>query len=332
MRRVPAILIVIFLGFPLLYAGLTVVSVSTWAANRAFYAELLANPGLYEIPDAVASATWTDAEALGIDLRVSARALREIAGPTYLRDQAVRVTGQVFDVLEGRSLSDQISVDLAPLKAALMGEQGRRFAEILAKDLPVGGTELTVRPGHLPRSRPAAIPVDKAARIIADGLPGFARGLPDTLRLSDTVPHWGWYWRSPVSIPGMIVAFGIVLLFLGAGFCVAAGFVGGITRFERLQWMGWSVFAPGAAVFLLGLLVMIGYYATGAFWWGSPAWVSELGRGAPFAAAVTEAARLVMTRVSVSFMAAGAITAGAAMGLLSWSWTIPQAERKAPEA
>jgi hypothetical protein len=332
MRRVPAILMVIFLVFPLFYTALTVLSVSTWALNRGFYAELLGNAALYEIPDAVSSATWTDADVLGIDFRVSGRALREVAPPAYLRDQAVRVMGQVFDVLEGRAMSDQISVDLAPLKAALQGDAGRRFAAALAKDLPVGGTELSVRPGHLPRSRPASIPVDKAAQVIAQGLPGFARSLPDTARLAETVTHWGWYWRPPVSIPGIVATAGIFILLVAAGFCVAAAFVGGATRFERLQWAGWSLFAPGVAVLLLGLLVLVGYWASAAYWWASPSWSTMLGRSPGFAAAVADTARHLISRIATGFLAAGAIAAGAAMGLLAWSWSIPVAERRGPDA
>ena len=86
MRRVPAILIVIFLAFPLLFAALAAIGVSTWALDRSFSTGLRSDEQLYQIPDAVSSATWLPDELSGfggLPLPTAGRALREILPPAW---------------------------------------------------------------------------------------------------------------------------------------------------------------------------------------------------------------------------------------------------------
>ena len=337
MRRVPAILIVIFFVVPLLFAALATIGVSTWALDRSFYAGLMNDERLYQIPDAVSSATWLPAEMSGfggLPLPTAARALREILPPAYLRTQAVSVIGQAFDFLEGRARVFDVSVDLAPVKKALLGDPGKRFALRLAGDLPVGsaGGDFTVLPGRLPRSRPSTLSVDKAAAIIQAGLPIFLKSIPDTARLSDNpsftyvLVHWG---RGPgFSAMGLLIFADIVLLFIAGGFWTAAAFIGGANRFERLQWFGWALFVPAAAVFLMGLFINVSFFSGWVQWGIDSARLGSHGFPPSFIAALIDGARRAMTRAGTGFMASGAIAGGAALGLLAWSWSMAREERK----
>jgi hypothetical protein len=335
MRRVPAILMVLFLVCPLFFAALTTISVSTWALSRSFYAEILGNIDLYQIPDTVSSATWSARDVPGLEglsFRTSARAMREILSPAYMRSQAVGVLNQVFDVLGARGRSEDITVDLAPVKAALLGEQGKRFALALARDLPVSAAAsgFAVGPGRLPLSRPSSLSVERAAEIIAQGLPAFTRGMPDSVRMSDA--DYGWHWRPTFPLIGVLVMADVLLLLFAGGIWTAAAFVGGATRFERLQWLGWSLFAPAAGVCLMGLAVVIGGSVPWMQWGIESARLSTHGFTASFTAALIDTAHRVVARVGIGFLAVGAIAGGGAMGLLAWSWSIPEQERKSTEA
>jgi hypothetical protein len=91
MRRVPAILMVIFLVCPLFFTALLTVGVSTWTLDRSFYLGLLADERLYQIPDAVSSATLVPSDVPGLHgltMRSAGRAAREVITPAYMRSQA----------------------------------------------------------------------------------------------------------------------------------------------------------------------------------------------------------------------------------------------------
>lgn len=331
MRRVPAILIVIFISVPLLSAAFLAISLSTWTMDRRFYLGILQDTRLYEVPDAVSPATWSAAViegSGGLQWRSVDRAARVVLTPEYLRGQAARIVNQVFDFLDGRSALD-LSIDAAPAKAALRGEAGGRFARLLAEDLPVGGSRagFRVTPGRLPISRPASMSVDEAARIIRSGIPVFLSSIPDTIRVGDepAAAFHDTYWSVPrFPVFGWALLSGLILLFLGAGSLTAAAFVGGEAARERLQWYGWPLLVPAAGTLVVGLLVIAGISTPWIQSVLAEARLEAFGFSSGFIAAVAEAARRVAARIGVGFLATGGIAAGAALGLLAWSWALPR--------
>jgi hypothetical protein len=353
MRRVPAILIAVFLACPLLFTCLVTFSVSTWMLDRHFYLSLFDDARLLQVPDAVSSATWS-AQVVegtgGLQWRSIARAAGTVLTPEYLQGQAQRVVNQVFDWFDGKARQLDITIDAAPVKAALRGDAGRQFSLFLAQDLPVDGSpsDFTVRPGRLPVSRPSTLPVGRAAAIIEDGLPTFMSGIPDTLHLTDFPLSGSWlekrdnvspgvtrgtgWWGPRFNLFGGLLSAAIILLLFGAGFLTAAAFVGGETKFERLQWYGWPLLVPAAGVLLIGLFVLLSVMSPWVRWEIENARLDILGFNAAFISALVDTARHVVSRIAVGFLATGGIAAGAALGLLAWSWSIPHIERKGASA
>jgi hypothetical protein len=337
MRRVPAILIVVFLACPLLFASFVAISLSTWTLDRHFYLSLFDDARLFQVPDAVSSASWSTAVIEGtggLQWRSLARAAGAVLTPDYLRGQSVRVVNQVFDYFDGKSPQFDISIDTRPVKEALRGDAGRKFARLLAEDLPVGGSagDFKMGPGRLPVARPASVPVDRAAAIIQSALPSFMSSIPDTVRLSDDpnvrIGRSSWGGGPRFHLFGAFLAGSIILLLIAAGFWTAAAFVGGETRFERLQWMGWSLLAPASGVLLMGLLVILSFFSPWVQWGIENAQLQIHGFSQSFISALIEAARHVVSRVGIGFLATGGIGAGISLGLLAWSWSIPHEQRK----
>jgi len=336
MRRVPAILMVVFLVCPLFFAALLTVSVSTWALDRGFYAQLIDDARLYQIPSLQGgSMSWAGSGVPGLEtvsLTYSARALREVLSPGYMRTQAMGVLNQVFDVMEARRGADGISVDLAPVKAALLGDAGKRFALALAQDLPVGGAGFAVRQGRLPAARPSSVSIERAAAIIQEGLPGFVKTIPDRIRLSDNAfwrdTAFAGQWGPRISVLGALIFADVVLLLLAGGLWVAAAFIGGANRFERLQWLGWSLLAPAAGVFLIGMFTILPFVFPWVQWGIQSARLELDGFSATFVAALIDLVQHALARVGGGFLAAGAVAGGAAIGLLAWSWSMPPEARK----
>ncbi len=326
---------VIFLVCPLFFAALLTVSVATWALDRDFYTQLMSDERLYQVPALPdGSMTWIASEMPGLEsisLRYGARALREVVTPAYMRTQAVSILNQAFDIMEGRAAAYDVSADLAPVKTALLGDAGKRFALALAQDLPVGGADFVMGPGRLPVSRPSAVSIERAAAIIQQGLPGFVKNIPDRIRLSDTwsIREASVFMRDGVrfSLLGVLVFADVVLLLLAAGLWIAAAFIGGANRFERLQWLGWPLLVPAAGVFLIGLATILPIVFPWAQWGIESAHLDQNGFSASFVAAIIDLVRHALSRVGEGFLAAGAISVGVAIGLLAWSWSMPREAR-----
>jgi hypothetical protein len=138
----------------------------------------------------------------------------------------------------------------------------------------------------------------------------------------------GWWGGPRFSLFGALLAADIILLLLAAGFLTAAAFVGGKTRFERLQWFGWPLLVSSAGVLLAGLFVLLAFTAPWVQRGIENARLDTYGYNAAFISALIDTARHAVSRIAVGFLATGGIAAGAALGLLAWSWSIPHSERK----
>jgi hypothetical protein len=329
MRKVPAVLIVVFLVFPVLLAALLTISVSTWALDRQFYAGLLSDERLYEIPAFVDGEQWSGGTGFaGFSLFRNPAAMREIATRPYMRSQALAIMNEGFDFLDGRSPIFDPAINLAPLKKALATEAGKRFALATARGLPVCASSegFSLKDGTIPRCRPSSISVEKAAALITAALPSLTARIPDALRLSELpearyIPP-RWWSQSGFSALGALVLADVVLLTLACGFLVAGAFVGGATLRERLLWLGWPLFAPSVLVFLCGIGALVPL-AGGWVWDGIRSVnLGSVGFSPGFSAAFFETARHAVWRVAAAFLATGGIALGISIGLVVWAMTL----------
>ena len=140
MRKFLALFIWLCVFFPIALAALTLTSIRPWVLDRSFYERIVNDERIYDalfaenIPSQFNREVFGEAEQLPLGAVNSA--LREVITPDYLRTQSVNVVNEVFDFIEGRDSSFEVSMDLVPIKAALAGEDGQRFAHTLAAALP----------------------------------------------------------------------------------------------------------------------------------------------------------------------------------------------------
>lgn len=331
LRRGIALLLVIFVALPLIFTTLIMISINSWVLDRNFYTNLLDDPKLYEallsedLPLYINN-RWFPRE-INSDLPPVAldKALREVMTPEYLHDQSVRIVNQAFDTLEGRRDAFDISMDLAPIKAALRGDGGARFAQTLAAQLPVcaAGQETLIAGSTLIRCRAANVSTAEATRQIATALPAFIDQMPDQINLSreplDLRAEWRPFNLIFLGNLGLNMTIGMLLVFAGVAW-LAAGFIGGTNRRERLLWLGWSLLIPATLVFIMGLAI------------NSPLTVGGIGLGlersrlaiegvqysAALRQAIVEMAGRTLAAVAGGFLIAGGISTAIACGLLVW--------------
>jgi hypothetical protein len=330
-RRVIALLLVIFVVLPLIFTTLIMVSINSWVLDRTFYVNLLDDPNLYEallsqdLPMYVNN-RWF-AREINSDLPSAAldKALREVITPQYLHDQSVQIVNQAFDTLEGKRDSLDISMDLAPVKAALRGDGGARFAQTLAKQVPAcaSGQEPLIAGSTLIRCRAANVSTDEATQQIVTALPAFIDQIPDQISLSREPLDLRTEWR-PFNLIflgnlGLSMTIGMLLVLAGV-FWLAAAFIGGANRRERLLWLGWSMLVPAALVLIIGLAI------------NSPLTVGSINLGldrsrfaiegvqysAALRQAVVEMASRALVAVASGFLIAGGASTAIACGLLVW--------------
>ena len=331
MRWLPALLLALLLVMPLFIGGLSAVAVSTFALDRDWYLGFLADERLFDMPDAVSSATWqmTLPGLPAFPPGMGREALRELLPPAYLRDQAGSIIDQVFTFLWGRGPLD-LSVDLSPLKQSLVGDTAKRFALAMAKDLPVA-TASTALPkrGTIPGSRPKGWTVEQTARFIEGSLPTVLADVPDRLQLGDTVPlPWPGF-----SAFGMLIGAAVVAMLLAFGAWFGSAFAFSDVPRERLLWLGGTLLAPALCVLAVGVFsaaspIALSWARIGI----SSADFAGTGVSQGFVDAVVNAARLSLGRITTGFLATGGIAAGIGVGLLVWGGITPSSQKDQPAA
>jgi hypothetical protein len=317
MRWLPALLLVLVFVIPLFIGGLSTVAVLTFVLDRDWYAGMLSDQRLYDIPEAVSDSTWDLSAAgfAGFPPGMTPEALRELLPPDYLRDQAAAVMDQLFSFLWGRGPL-QLSVDLAPMKQSLAGDGGHRFALALAKGLPEAAASTAApKKGTIPASRPKGWTVEQTARVIETSLPKVLADVPDRLALGGTVPL---PWKG-FSGFGMLLAAVVVALLFASGAWLGSAFAFSSVARERLLWLGATLLVPALCVLAAGVAAAV---STFALHWARIGMTSvdfdAVGLGPGFTDAVLDMVRTGMRRVSTGFFATGGIAAGIGIGLLVW--------------
>jgi uncharacterized membrane protein len=342
LRKVIALLLVIFLVLPLIFTTLIMISINSWVLDRNFYVNLLDNPNLYEallsqdLPLYVNN-RWFPRE-INSDLPPAAldKALREVLTPQYLRDQSVRVVNQAFDTLEGRREALDISMDFAPVKAALRGDGGARFAQMLAAQLPAcaAGQEPLITGSTLIRCRASNVSTAEATQQIVTALPAFIDQIPDQISLSREPLDLRAEWR-PFNLIflgnfGLSLTIGMLLI-LASAVWLAAAFIGGTNRRERLLWLGWSLLAPAALVLIIGLA--INFHSLGSISLGldhSRYTIEGAQYSVALRQAIVEIASKALSAVGGGFLWSGLASAAIAIGLIVWGAYTRSEPRTAP--
>lgn len=332
MRKSYALFILIVVFFPLAFAAMTLTSIRPWILDRDFYNRVVGDDRLYEallteeLPNQLNREVFIAAEQLPVD--ALSVALREVVTSAYLRAQAVNVVDKVFDYIDGRDRAIEISWNIAPIKAALLGEAGTRFAATLAAALPTCsvGQEPIAPGGSLTRCISTGASVDAAAGQIVDALPGVLENTPDQIILNDRVSlRMNWYnfdWLLGSSVrTGLDVAM-ICMIAFAAIFGLVGAYLGGDDLRARLKWLSSSLFAPASLFLLAGLVLSFPVIARplsdGLTYvrWGVQ--YSEAFREAVLSVIVP-----VIQQVGNGFLLTGVVSCLIALGLLIWSWATP---------
>ena len=336
MRQAIAVIMIILLVFPLIFAAMMSFSVGTWALDRGFYLQLVSDERIYEA--ILRDTAWEEEQIFevtefeGIPSDALAKALREVVSPNYLRSQAVALVDRTFDGIEGRTSSIELSVDITPLKDRLRSDGGDRFARSLAANLPVcssGQTPLALD-AQMPRCRPANLSEEQLAQQITAALPDFLDSLPDSYPEPAETVFFDYrpeneFWMGFVGTNRLVWA-SILLALIAASFWVGAAFVGGENRRQIVQWLGWPLFVPAVITLICGISIRI---AAGWPWIDTDLgnWLAtDVWYRAEVAGVISTVIRTAIKAVARGFLITGGVSIGISLGLIIWSFSIPAEE------
>jgi hypothetical protein len=338
MRKLSALLILTVVFFPLVVTVMSLIAIRPWVLDRDFYERMVSDERLYdavlawELPNQFNRNVFINEDRLPVNaLNI---ALREVVTPDYLRTQSVNVVDQVFDFIEGQNESFEISFDITPLKTALAGEAGLRFANALAAALPPcesGQTAITPG-GVLVRCIAVNSSVAQAADQIARALPVALEDSPDHVVLNDPSNlqnNWGftnWFLGSSVRSALDLSMFTVIFTTLAVG--LIGSFLGGDDLRGRLKWLGSSLFVPASLFVLMGLIMATPLIAgplrngLNAFRW------EGIQYSEAFREAVIEIVAPLVQQIGIGFLITGLVSVLIAGGVLVWSWSINPGERR----
>jgi hypothetical protein len=324
LRKLLAAALLLVLVLPLLYSALTLFSTSGWLLRRSFYRELAGQEKLYAVLLAEARANkdrtwdtgnWVPPAGLeGPPAEALAKALAQTVSAGYLRQQAVQALEAFFD-------SEQLALDLRPLKRELGAASGRAFAEALAQALPpcrTGQDPLHSQSG-LPACRPSGMSVQRASQLVFSALPAVLRRMPDRYALQ--VEAQAAFWVRPLAAARLGWA-AVLLGLLAAASWIGAAFLWGRNRAEVTAFLGWSLLPPALLTLATGLavrLAFLGRWLLPLRSWFLPdeSWASP-----ELVLALADALRAPLQAVSRGFLIAGAVSLGLSLGLIAWWRTI----------
>ncbi len=335
MRKIIAFLFAVCLVIPLLLASQVAISASSWILDEEFYVNALSSDKVYQ---AVLSDDLIDStlrSKLGLPADADTQALREvirgILNQDYLKEQSTAFVSDLFDYLHGKTAQFKPVIDLTPIKTALSGEKEDEFLAALARTLPVCQAGQT--PGQVGGGQSTCKPQGISDNVLIENylkpaVPNVMKQIPDQLSLGESWQNWldqqPWGHFAPgMALPAGVVLSVLFLVFVAVCFWYITALIASRNWHARLQWLGWMMVFPSALVFLIGILSQ----GTTPIYWMNYALQrvgSQVYTNTPGVQAVVEALSIsVLSRVSTSFLMAGGICAGLAVGLILWGLATP---------
>jgi hypothetical protein len=316
-NKLVALIILSCVFFPLAIGAMSLISIRSWVLDRSVYERMVSDERLYdamltgELPNQFNRSVFVDGDQL--PLAAVNNALREVVTADYLRAQSLSVVDQVFDFIEGRSESVEVTFDITPIKAALRGEAATRFANTMAASLPscaAGQPEITPG-GRLVRCIADDSSVEGAAVQIAGALPAVLAAAPDQIVLNDPMyfrNDWGFTnWFRAGTLNSMLNVGILTLIAATLAAAVAGAYLGGDDRRGRLKWFG-------AALYVLR------FGLDAARWEG-------IRYSEAFRQAVTDMILPLVQQIGSGFLLTGLVSGLIALIVLIWSWRTPSTEQ-----
>ena len=274
LRKSIGVLILIFIGIPILLGTIWAVGVTRSVVSTEFLSDLpreiiekvptmidevLEEVDREDLVDDPNSRAWVKAV---VQAKTSPRELlAKIGFMDWLENELSASLRLMGEMLRGEKPIRQIVLDLRPLKQALRHEAIKEYLVELLKNLPTCNEEqlkdweaAAMNPRDLedlPACRPAEMDMETAAQAINFVREREIEDIPDEVNLFE---HTRAFPRR-MNIVHSIVSFTYILFLVPLFFIVIASLIGGTGKGGVFRWMGISAVIGGGLSYALSLLV-----------------------------------------------------------------------------
>ncbi len=265
MRKFLAVLLILLLVIPLMTTALLVVPLRTWMLDRSFYTKALSGEQLSK----VLQSSPVFPVQLELPIQVSQETMDALYGvikqtftAQYLDSQVQPLVDGVLNLVEGKTTSLQVKLDLKPIKAAMLNEKRDEVLSIIAAGIPACAAGQTATQSGAQICRPASVTVESFTQtFVAPALTQVVQSLPDAYDMQ-TVSGFSldrlYFWQS--ALPGMNLPNALTLLvalisLLALLFWLISALVADDNWGVRLQWLGAALIVPAVIVLLVAVIV-----------------------------------------------------------------------------
>jgi hypothetical protein len=271
------------------------------------------------------------------DYAATAIVLKSLITKDYLSTQVNRTINQIFDLIEGKSDTVEMYLDLIPIKQEITGPKKEDIARILAMALPICAEGQNVKAEDIYVCRPDFVPEENFINnYVVPNLSILLNVIPDSIQLQEPLTLSDELQRSPLffwqgSIAGtfnMAVMFLIGIAFV---FWFLTGLIAGKNWRGKLMWLGWMLVIPAVIVLLSGVVLGGSLAANLIRFAVNQINLTEAGTLQILAQNALQSMSLTFANsIRTSFLMVGGIATAAAVVLIAWGAALKKT-KKAPE-
>ncbi len=267
LRKILGLLIVLFIGLPILFAVIWAVGLTRAAVSPEFVSDL-PQEIIEEVPSLVEE-VFEEAqnEELMIDedtrawfkaaseVDISPRELmRNMGLESWLKNELSGSLDEIGDVLRGKRKAGPIVIDLRPLKKALQSEDFKDYITQVMEKLPPCNEEdierwytVTDRDYDLFDFPPCTPGVEVSDQVIQDYLDGLTDDISDEIEVFSGMRY------VPLSVTRMVKLLSYGMFFLPALIILLGSVIAATSTASFFRWSGLSVLAGGLISLLTAL-------------------------------------------------------------------------------
>jgi hypothetical protein len=269
-RKIIGVLVIVLFGLPTLFGIIWAVGLIRGSVSPEFLTDLPRDI-IAAIPDK-AEEIFRDAQDDRIISDPNTRAWFQAAAKTGISPRQLMeqtgllqwMKGQLSDslrdigpVLRGEERPHPITIDLRPLKEAILSPEVGRFLEATVANLPpcdergqeVWADIAAKRPGHreLPACRPAP---SVSQEVMLSARTEAVRDMSDEVEVFDEADHFPFL---PFGVSGTVAVLSYFMFLIPAAFIFFGALIGASSPGGVFRWSGVSVLVGGISALVLGL-------------------------------------------------------------------------------
>jgi hypothetical protein len=267
MRKVLAIFFLLIFVIPVVTVALLVLPIRAMILDRNFYAQVLSGEHLSNLIQD--SPTFPLKLEMPVQLNQATldalfAVIKTTVSPQYLDSQIKPIIDNGLNLLEGKTNTLEIKLDLKPLKSGVLVEKKDEILQVISQTIPVCTAGQQPSQTNVGICRPAGVSLESFNQtFITPALTQLLQALPDEYPLvpQTTIPlERAFFWTTflpGLSLPNFLSLVVVIVALKALLLWFLAALIAGSSWSIRLKWLGGALIVPALIVLFLAVLIQI---------------------------------------------------------------------------